>query len=82
VPSQRPIAKIDWSGCPIVRHDSEKLSGAPTIRGWRITPDAVIENYEAGLTPAEISEQFDLPAQDTQTVIDYALKSRKIARPA
>ena len=35
---QKMPCLIDWSGCPIVERDSEKLDGTPTVRGIRITP--------------------------------------------
>jgi uncharacterized protein (DUF433 family) len=65
-----------------VQRDPAKLSGAPTVRAWRITPDAIVDNYDAGLTEGEISEQFGLPLEDIHTILEYAATSRKSARPA
>ena len=48
---------IDWTGCAIVERDPEKLHGAATVRGLRLTPETVVENFEAGLSVTEIHEQ-------------------------
>ncbi len=65
---------IDWRACPIVEYDAEKLHGAPTIRGLRITPDAIVENFDDGLSVAEIHEQFpSVSPSDIQTVLAFAV---------
>jgi uncharacterized protein (DUF433 family) len=76
------LTAVDWSGCPIIEHDPEKLHGAPTVRGIRITPDAILENFNDGLSVAEILEQFGgITEQDVQTVLKYAAKQGFLARP-
>ena len=50
--------EIDWAGCSLVQRDPEKLGGAPSIDGMRITPGTIVDNYESGLRVAEIVEQF------------------------
>ena len=74
--------KIDWTGCPIVQRDPEKLHGAPTVRDLRITPDSIVANFEAGLDVAEIHEQFPaVPVHDIRTVIEYAAARGRLSRP-
>jgi uncharacterized protein (DUF433 family) len=76
------LTAIDWSECPIVQYDPEKLHGAPTIRGIRVTPDAIVENFNDGLSVAEILEQFGgITQQDVETVLIYAEKQGFLARP-
>jgi uncharacterized protein (DUF433 family) len=71
---------IDWSGCPIIETDPEKLHGAPTIRGIRITPDAILENFEGGVSIPELLELFGgISEDDVCTVIEYARKYNPLA---
>jgi uncharacterized protein (DUF433 family) len=71
---------IDWSGCPIIERDSEKLHGAPTVRGVRITPDAIMENFEGGVTVPELLELFGgITQQDVRIVLEYARKRIPLA---
>jgi uncharacterized protein (DUF433 family) len=73
---------IDWTGCPIVQRDPDKLHGAPTVRGLRLTPDAIVENFEAGLSVAEIAEQFPgVEVADIRTVLNYAAQRGRLSRP-
>ena len=76
------IMEIDWSGCPIIERDPEKMGGEPTIRAWRITPDSIVDNYESGLSVDEIVEQFpSLPEQDIRTVLNYAVQQGSLEGP-
>jgi len=76
------LTDIDWSGCPIIERDPEKLHGAPTVRGIRITPDAILDNFNDGLNVVEILEQFGgITEHDVRTVLNYAAKQGFLARP-
>ena len=76
------LTVVDWSACPIVERDPEKLQGAPTIRGIRITPDAILENFNDGLSIAGILEQFGgITEQDVRTILSCAEKQGFLARP-
>jgi len=71
---------IDWSDCPIVESDPEKLHGAPTIRGIRITPTAIVENFEGGVTIPELLDLFGgITEQDIRTILEFAEKHRPLA---
>ncbi len=75
-------SEIDWSECPIVQHDPQKLHGAPNVNGLRITPEAIVDNFEAGLTVSEIHDQFPgVPARDIRTVLNYAVRRGHLSRP-
>jgi len=67
--------EIDWSGCPIIQYDPEKLGGAPTIRAWRITPDTIIENSDDGMKIEELREQFEIPTEDILAILKYAAEA-------
>ena len=63
----------DWSGLLIIQRDPQKLGGAPTVRGYRITPDAFIDNYDDGMNISELMETFPgTPEADIRAVLDYA----------
>ena len=71
------MTNIDWSGCPIVQTNPKKLSGVPTVRDYRVSADAVIENYDDGMTAVEICYQFSLPLDDVEGILGYVLSVRQ-----
>jgi uncharacterized protein (DUF433 family) len=57
-----PISEqIDWSEFPLVESRSAVLSGASVLPGTRMPVEAIIDNFDYGVSPAEIAEQFELP---------------------
>jgi len=48
---------LDWSSCPAVERDPERVSGAWVFRGTRVPVSALFENLEDGV---QISEFVDL----------------------
>ncbi len=73
---------IDWSGCELVEVVPGKVSGAPVIRDTRLPVQALIDNYDDGLTPAEIVEQFGVTEDQVRQILDYARShARKATRP-
>jgi uncharacterized protein (DUF433 family) len=52
----------------------------PVLRGTRMPADSIIENFDYGVTLAEISEQFELPLDQVKAIVAYA-QSHRIARP-
>lgn len=73
--------QIDWSQCSLVEVNPRVQSGAPVLRGTRMPVDAIVDNFDHGLTEAEISEQFQVPLNKVQAILEYA-KSHRIAHPA
>ena len=68
---------LDWSQCPGVESDPDKLGGAFCFRGTRIPMSTVFENLEAGATVDNIVEWFQgLTPQQVKTVLDFASSSR------
>jgi uncharacterized protein (DUF433 family) len=72
--------KIDWSQCSLVAVDPLVLSGAPVLRGTRMPANAIIDNYDYGMSVAEISEQFEVPEESILAILTYA-KSHRVAHP-
>jgi uncharacterized protein (DUF433 family) len=70
--------KIDWSECPIVEVKPEVQSGAPVLVGTRMPVNAIVDNFDFGLSVAEIVEQFEVPRDRIEAILTYA-KSHRIA---
>ncbi len=49
---------IDWSSCPAVERDPERVSGAWVFRGTRAPVAALFENLEDGASAAQFIEWF------------------------
>jgi uncharacterized protein (DUF433 family) len=70
--------KIDWSDCSLVEAKPRVLGGAPVLRGTRMPVDAIIDNFDFGVSVAEIAEQFEISQDEVEAVLTYA-KSHRIA---
>jgi len=64
--------KVDWSGCLLVEVKLGVQSGAPVLRGTRMPVDAIIDNFDYGVSVAEIAEQFELPLDMIAAILAYA----------
>ncbi len=71
---------IDWLGCPLVEVKPGVQSGAPVLRGTRMPVSAIVDNFDYGVSVAEIAEQFEVPPDRVVTIVAYA-QSRRIAHP-
>jgi len=63
--------QVDWSNCPLVEVDPEIQSGVPVLSGTRLPASAIVDN-EYGLSPEEISEQFQVSIDRVREVLQYA----------
>lgn len=72
--------QIDWSECLLVEVNPRVQSGAPVLRGTRMPANAIVENFDYGMSVAEISEQFELPQDRIQAILAYA-ESHRHAHP-
>ena len=70
--------KIDWSECPIVEVKPGVQSGAPVLRGTRMPVGAIVDNFDYGVSVAEIAEQFEVPPDRVEAILTYA-KSHRVA---
>jgi len=75
-----PQDRVDWSECPLVESRKEVLSGAPVLRNTRMPADAIVDNFDYGVSAAEIAEQFELPTNCVLAILAYA-QSQRIAHP-
>ena len=72
--------KIDWSGCPLVEVKPGVHSGAPVLRGTRMPANAIVDNFDYGMSVSEIAEQFELQPDRVQAIVTYA-QSHRVAHP-
>ncbi len=72
--------KIDWSECPLVEIKPGVHSGASVLRGTRMPANAIVDNFDYGMSVSEIAEQFELPPDRVQAILAYA-QSHRVAHP-
>ena len=75
------MATLDWAQCPAVESIPGKVSGAWVFRGTRMPVRTVFENLEAGMSADEITEVFDVTAEEVKAVLHFACESLAKAPP-
>lgn len=67
---------IDWSHCPAVERDTERLSGAWVFRGTRVPVAALFENLEEDAPIHQFVEWFPgVTLAQAKSVLEYAARS-------
>jgi uncharacterized protein (DUF433 family) len=51
-----------WKDCPLIEVVPGKMSGAPVVRGTRVTPDALVENVESHMELGGLSREQAISA--------------------
>jgi uncharacterized protein (DUF433 family) len=64
--------KVDSSGCPLVEVKPGVQSGAPVLRATRLPVSAIIDNFDYGVSIAEIAEQFEVATGLIEAILTYA----------
>lgn len=71
---------IDWSSCPAVERDSERLSGAWVFRGTRVPVAALFENLEDNVPVHQFLEWFPgVTLAQARAVLEHAARSAEAA---
>ena len=70
--------RIDWSECTLVEVKPRVQSGAPVLRGTRMPVEAIVDNFDYGMSVAEIVEQFEIPPDRVEAILSYA-KGHRVA---
>lgn len=79
---ETPVTKtMDWTGCPDVEIDPEKLGGTPILKHSRMPAEGIVENYTDGMSADEIAEVFELPVQGVRDLLAYATSRHPMLRP-
>lgn len=71
---------LDWTICPVVERDPEKLSGAWVFRGTRVPVSALFENLEGGATVEQFLGWFPgVERSQVDAVLEHAARSAQAA---
>lgn len=69
---------IDWSSCPAVERDAERVSDAWVFRHTRVPVIALFENLEGGASVGEFLLWFPgVTREQVEAVLDYTIQSLK-----
>lgn len=64
---------LDWSQCPAVERQPDKVSGARLFKGTRVPVKALFENIEAGARIDDFLEWFPGVSRDqVEAVLQHA----------
>lgn len=67
---------LEWSTCPAVERDPEKVSGSWVFKNTRVPVIALFENLESGATVDEFLEWFPgVTKEQVETVLEHAANS-------
>jgi uncharacterized protein (DUF433 family) len=67
---------IDWSSCPAVERDAERVSGAWIFRDTRVPVAALFENLEDGASVSQFVEWFPgVTLEQVRAVLEHAARS-------
>lgn len=67
---------IDWSSCPDVECDSQRVSGAWLFHGSRVPIKALFENLEDGIPVGEFIELFPgITVAQVRSVLEHVAQS-------
>ena len=73
---------IDWTGCELVEQVPGRVSGRPVVRGTRIIPDAIVNDYDLGETIDDIREGHPgLSVAMIKQLIEFAHSRRTQHQP-
>jgi len=67
---------IDWSSCPVVERDEDRVSGTWVFAGTRVPVASLFENLEEGATTAQFAEWFPgVTVEQVRAVLEHAARS-------
>lgn len=69
------MQSLDWTQCAAVESIPGKVSGAWVFKDTRMPVPAVFLNLEAGMSLAEITEVFDIGADEIRAVLRFVVSS-------
>lgn len=73
---------LDWSSCPAVERDPDRVSGAWVFRGTRVPVKALFENLESGARVDEFLNWFPgVSRQMVEAVLEHAQRSLQTEAP-
>jgi uncharacterized protein (DUF433 family) len=74
---------LDWSSCPAVERDPERVSGQWVFHGTRVPVSALFENLEDGIRIDQFVELFPgVRIEQVRAVLDHAARSLALPQVA
>lgn len=74
---------IDWSSCPAVELDPEKVSGSWVFKGTRVPVVALFENLEGGASVDEFLSWFPgVSRGQVESVLEHTIQRLRPGRRA
>jgi uncharacterized protein (DUF433 family) len=71
---------IDWSSCPAVERDPERVTGAWVFRGTRVPVTALFQNLEDGAHVSDFILWFPgVTREQVRAVLEHAARSLEAA---
>jgi uncharacterized protein (DUF433 family) len=71
---------VDWSSCPAVERDPERVSGAWVFRGTRVPVSALFENVEDGPSLTDFVGWFPgVTIEQARAVLEHAAHSALVS---
>jgi len=65
---------------PVSRIQARSAKRRSVLRGTRMPANAIVDNFDYGMSVSEIAEQFELPPDRIQAILTYA-QSHPVAHP-
>ena len=63
---------MDWRECSEIEVVPGKMGGKPVIKGTRVQPETIVENFEGGSDIEEIHENYPhLPVDTIRRIIEF-----------
>lgn len=70
---------LNWSSCPAVERDPDKVSGAWVFHGTRVPVKALFENLEGGASINDFLAWFPgVSREQVEAVLEHAQRSLQI----
>lgn len=61
-----------WDECDLVERVEGKMNGLPVIKGTRVQPDVIVENFEGGSDIEEVHENYPhVPVDAIRRIIEF-----------
>lgn len=72
-------AVIDWSSCPALERDPQRMSNMWVFRGTRVPVESLFQNLEDGANVTDFVQWFPgVTAEDVRTVLKHVARSLQV----
>jgi uncharacterized protein (DUF433 family) len=71
---------MDWTGCDLIEQVPGKMGGKPVVKGTRIEPQTIVDDFEPGSPIEEIHENFpSLPVETIRNLVTFAHRRQLVS---